>query len=75
MQQCRVTGITAGGRWWCLRKALGCREKALQELPLNTFVCNHSCINKSLVLGLVFMGFTEKFSFQEDKALHLQLCY
>lgn len=55
--------------------ALGCWEKALQNLPLNTFVCNHSCSNKSLVLGLVFMGFTEKLGFQEDKTLHLQLCY
>lgn len=41
----------------------------------SAFVCNYSCINKSLVLALVFMGFTEKLSFQEDKNLHLQLCY
>lgn len=57
--------------WHIAVAALGCWEKALRFLPLSTFICNCSCISKSLMLGLVFMGFTEKLSFREDKTLHL----
>lgn len=55
--------------------ALGCWEKALWFLPFSTFLCSCSCISKSLVLGLVFMGFTEKLTFREDKTLHLEPYY
>lgn len=51
--------------------ACGCWEKVLQFLPLNAFVCTCGCINISLMLGLVFMDFTEKLCFREDKTHNL----
>lgn len=65
-----VPWITAGGGQWHLRNAacfaVGCscgRSQLLGEgssvSAFKHLLCNCSCINKSFMLGLVFMGLTE----------------